>query len=133
MNLSLARHKALHQPFLMTSKNKSVHFSEPLEISIIYTYSATEYDRSCFSLTMRSQSSPRSRSPPRPLPAYPVSNGVHKRPFVKPLDLSGIPNACRRRPTWDNCQMGSPDDIPKSHQNCISIPSSCKVIYSLHT
>jgi hypothetical protein len=80
--------------------SKSVRFN-PID-EIITTYSADEYDRSCFasaipiSYTFR----PAVCSSPiviaSPVPAVSTAAAPIQRPAIKPLDLSVIPNSRRR-------------------------------------
>lgn len=86
---------------------KSVRFN-PIN-TIITTYSADEYDRSCFassvmptSYTFRplppcvSQPQQAITTTPEFLAATPIVPSQCKRPMIKPLDLSVIPNSRRR-------------------------------------
>ncbi|CDH51036.1 predicted protein [Lichtheimia corymbifera JMRC:FSU:9682] len=91
---------------------KSVRFSADLD-TVYLTYSDAEYDRTSgdmFFLLSRPHSAPTSSStaressssspsikPKRPLTHRPAPS--NKRPMIAPLDLSGIPNACRRTPS----------------------------------
>ncbi|KAI7884861.1 hypothetical protein K492DRAFT_173007 [Lichtheimia hyalospora FSU 10163] len=91
---------------------KSVRFSADLD-TVHLTYSDAEYDRTSgemFFLLTRSSSATTSSSTARETSSSPLSTKakrslVHrppprnKRPMIAPLDLSGIPNACRRTPS----------------------------------
>lgn len=73
--------------------SKSVHFN-PID-TIITTYSADEYDRSCFASAIPTSYTFR----PSPIPTTVTTQVVtvpQSRPFIKPLDLSVIPNSRRR-------------------------------------
>lgn len=86
---------SLKIPFF-SQMSKNVHFQTKATIYTIY--SSLEYDRShCLS-----QTSSRSTSCATPLPQRSAVNVNHfrrpnqPRPFIKPLDLSLIPNSSRR-------------------------------------
>ncbi|KAG2217133.1 hypothetical protein INT45_011916 [Circinella minor] len=92
---------------------KAVRFNtEDLE-TIVPTYSDVDYDRGSFSDQFQKKESP--SSTPQQKQHY-IKQGLfqqqqqskntfnkksittNRRPFITPLDLSGVPNACRRAP-----------------------------------
>jgi hypothetical protein len=75
--------------------SKSVRFN-PVD-TIIVTYSADEYDRSCFASAMPIAYTfrPAVTTLPPPITAKQVAPAT-SRPVIKPLDLSVIPNSRRR-------------------------------------
>ncbi|KAI9323548.1 hypothetical protein BX666DRAFT_1887979 [Dichotomocladium elegans] len=90
---------------------KTVSFSAQL-VTVNYTYSDVEYDRSnplSFFFSSRRTASSSKASPPAAAPSCPSPPRKQirlndkatvnlRRPAIAPLDLSGIPNACRRIP-----------------------------------
>lgn len=88
--------------------SKSVHFSD--SDTIIITYSADEYDRSCFASVIPTSYTFR----PSPIPTTVITQVVtvpQSRPVIKPLDLSVIPNSRRR--VLDSPIAPNNDDIKK--------------------
>lgn len=95
----------------MHTPKKSVHFSVE-EDTIIYTYSKAEYDRSQFYVQHQCMVARQARDqiPLRSEPQRPprkfissrqsIQKITAKRPFIRPLDLSSIPNGCRRMPAF---------------------------------
>lgn len=110
---------------------KSVRFSAELD-TVHPTYSDAEYDRTSgemlFLLSKPSSSSTSSSTaretscsslsvkPRRPYIHKPASG--NKRPMIAPLDLSGIPNACRRTPSLGHQVIVKPkcDGNSNSHK-----------------
>lgn len=91
----------------MSSNNNSskrVRFTQ--ETQVEYTYSQDDYDRSWLATMIPSSSSSssststcskvtRDRTSTRPISA-------RQRPYIPPLDLSGVPNACGGTPVTDH-------------------------------
>lgn len=77
----------------ITNMSKSVRFN-PID-TIIITYSADEYDRSCFASVIPTSYTFRPSTIPATVTAQVVTL-PQSRPVIKPLDLSMIPNSRRR-------------------------------------
>ncbi|ORZ01588.1 hypothetical protein BCR43DRAFT_487173 [Syncephalastrum racemosum] len=95
----------------MQPPKKSVHFSVEQD-TILYTYSEVEYSRSriCVQQQFTIARQVRDQPPPCSEPQLPSKKHIApqqatrkvapKRPFIRPLDFSSIPNGCRRMPAF---------------------------------
>lgn len=85
------------------NNNKRVRFSQENRVEL--TYSQEEYDRSRLAVVTSTKHRAVSREPrDRSLQhdrIVPKPSSARQRPFIPPLDLSGIPNACQQTPVTD--------------------------------